>query len=207
MILTPNQASLVGAFGGAALGGVVSFLVAVYTIRRSPNYEKQIQSVYEALASLAKTQEAFREQQEKLGIIEKNHREIEIRRAEAALWKPKAWITSAVEGNEQVNKLILQSPQEFCINEVALISSSGAKLHEYPVMGPKVFSTGFSIQLSHASLILIANSSQEYFQHEAFEGALRYSVERQDSELCEGELPFRAETVFVHNTLWFKLTG
>lgn len=179
----------------------------MYTIRRGPNYEKQIQAVYDVLASLAKTQEAFRQQHEQSVIAEKKEHEILVRKAEAAAWKPKTQITSTVEGNEQVNKLILKSAQEFCINEVALISSSGTKLHEYPVLGPKLFSTGFSLQITHASLILIANSSPSFFQNNTFDGQLRYSVERKDGVPFEGELPFRAETVTVQSTLWFKLTG
>jgi hypothetical protein len=103
--------------------------------------------------------------------------------------------------------LILRSSQEFCLNEVALISSSGAKLHEYPVEGSKLFSTGFSVQISHASLILIANSSASFFQNSTFDGKLRYSGERKDSVQFEGDLQFRAETITVQNTLWFKLTG
>ncbi len=189
------------------MGGVVSFLIAKYVIRHGPNYEDKIQSVYEVLASLAKTQEALREQHERFAITEKSQREVEEKKAAAIRWKPAARVTSEIEGSEQVNKLILQSKQEFCVNEVALISSTGTKLHEYPVMGPKVFSTGFSIPISHASLILIANSSESFFQRSTFEGRLRYSVERQDSALFEGELPFHAETVYVHNTLWFKLAG
>lgn len=211
MQLTPNEASLIGAFGGAALGAVVgagvSFLVARYTLHHGPNYQSQIQGINDALGSLAKTQEAFRQQHENFEQIERREREEERIRAEAALWKPKVKITSAVEGNEQVNKLILQASQEFCLNEVALISASGTKLHEYRVDGSKLFSTGFSVQITHASLILIANSSASYFQNNTFEGKLRYSGERRDGTAFEGELPFRAVTVTVQNTLWFKLTG
>ncbi len=148
-----------------------------------------------------------RQQQERMVIEEKSEHEVLQRKADAASWKPRARITSAVEGDEQVNKLILQSSQEFCVHEVALISSSGTKLHEYPVLGAKLFSTGFSVQITHASLNLIANSSQSYFQHSTFEGKLRYSVERKDGVSFEGDLPFHAETVSVRNAQRFKLTG
>lgn len=94
MPLTPNQASLIGALGGAALGaamgGVVSFLIAKYVIRHGPNYEDKIQSVYEVLASLAKTQEALREQHERFAITERNQLKLEQKKAAAILWKPKA---------------------------------------------------------------------------------------------------------------------
>lgn len=198
--LSPTQVSLIGVFGSTALAGVVSFLVARYTLRNNPNYEEKIQSIYQVLASLAQTQEAFRQQHEKSLLVEQ-------KQIQATQWRPKAHITSEVEGNEQVNKLILKAQQEFCVNEVSLLSSSGTKLHEYPVMGPKVFSQGFSIPISHASLILIANSSQSYFQHSTFEGKFRYSVALQDSVSSEGELPFHAEITFVNNTVWFKLKG
>lgn len=207
MQLTANEVSLICAFGGLILSGVVSFLVAVYTVRHSANYEAQIQQVYEVLASLAQTQERFREQHEQLAVAQRSEREIIQKQAEAAAWRPKVQITSAIEGNEQVNKLILKSPQEFRIHEIGLISASGAKLHEYPVMGSKVYSTGFSVHITHASLILIANSTPSFFLHSTFEGKLRYCVERKDGVRFEGELPFRGESVIVHNTQWFKLTG
>jgi hypothetical protein len=87
--LTANEVSLVGAFGGAVVGGVISLLVARYTIRRGPNYESQIKGVYDVLASLAKTQEAFRVQHETFRRMDKNEREKERIKAQAALWRPK----------------------------------------------------------------------------------------------------------------------
>ncbi len=135
-------------------------------------------------------------------------RQAEEEKAEAARWKPSASIVSAVEGQEQVNKLVLKSHLQFALLEAALLSTSGAKLHDYAVDGAKVFSTGFSVPIVHASLLKIANSSQSFFQSNTFQGSIRYTVVRQtDGIQFSGVLPFHAETVFVSNTLWFKLAG
>jgi Major Facilitator Superfamily len=80
-------------------------------------------------------------------------RQTDEEKAEAARWKPSASIVSAVEGQEQVNKLVLKSHLQFALLEATLLSTSGAKLHDYAVDGAKVFSTGFSVPIVHASLL------------------------------------------------------
>jgi hypothetical protein len=128
--------------------------------------------------------------------------------AEAARWRPSASINSKVEGQEQTNKLILKSHLEFALVEASLLSPAGAKLHDYTVGGDKLFSTGFSVPITHESLLKIANTSQSYFQFSTFHGSIKYTViwER-DGIQFTGVLPFNAETVTVSNTLWFKLSG
>ena len=107
-----------------------------------------------------------------------------------------------------MNKLILKSHIEFALVEVSLLSPSGAKLQDYPVEGEKVFSKGFSVPITHASLLKIANNDQSFFQFSTFQGSIRYSVIRQlDGVRSSETLPFHAEAVTVTNTQWFKLTG
>jgi len=145
---------------------------------------------------------------EELRQAETARRHADEERVEAARWKPSASIVSLVEGQEQVNKLNLKSHMEFALLEAALLSTSGVKLHDYAVDGDKVFSKGFSVPISHASLLKIANSSQSYFQSSTFEASIKYAVVRQtDGIQFSGILPFHAESVSVINTLWFKLTG
>jgi hypothetical protein len=139
---------------------------------------------------------------------ELGRRQTEDAQAEAARWRPLAGIVSEVEGQEQVNKLNLKSNLEFALVEASLLSSAGAKLHDYPVEGVNIFSRGFSVPITHASLLKVANNSQSYFQFSTFQGGIKFAVIRQrDGIQFIGVLPFEAETVTVSNTLWFKLTG
>jgi hypothetical protein len=135
-------------------------------------------------------------------------RKLEDEKADAARWKPTAHIVSNVEGQEQVNKLRLESSQPFALVDVALISPDGVKLESYPVNGGRVFSTGTTPIITHSSLLKIANNSQSYFQFSSFQGSIRYTVVREkDGVEYTGTLPFHAEMQMVNNTLWFKLTG
>lgn len=65
LCITPNQATLIGAFGGAVLGavigGAVSFFVARYTVNHGANYAGQIDTINQALNSLAVTQEEIKQ--------------------------------------------------------------------------------------------------------------------------------------------------
>jgi hypothetical protein len=131
----------------------------------------------------------------------------QVDRDEAARWTPVAAIESRVEGPEQVNNLILKSPMDFALSQVSLVSPSGAKVHDYDVHG-EVFSKGFSVPITHASLTKIANNSPNYFNFSTFEGSIRYSVVRQkDAVQFSGELKFHAEMVIVNSTVWFRLSG
>ncbi len=207
--LTPNGATLAAAILSAVISAVVSGLIARYMIRHSANYGEQIKSIHETLASLARTQEELRRQQATATADEKEREEAEEMRAEAARWKPTVTLSSRVDGNQQVNKLIIQSPQSFWLQEVSLISSTGAKIFDYPMNKPITSSVGFGIPISQESLNLIANSSQSFFKHGAFEGRLRYKVQREGNAAAEytGELPFHAQQVSVGNACFYQLKG
>lgn len=211
MLITPNQATLLGAFGGTALGavigGAVSFFVARYMVRHGANYSAQIEALNQALSSLAVTQEEMRQNYaQSIDAQKKRHEESE-RRAEAARWKPQANIESKVEGIEQTNKLVLKDQSNFILTAVSLISSSGAKLLDYSVT-PGVSTTGFSVQITHESLNLLTSNSQQFFQKETFNGAIRYSAKREkDSASYTGEIPFYGQRVYLNSTCFYKLTG
>lgn len=135
-------------------------------------------------------------------------RRAEEERAEAARWKPSAAIVSTVDGSEQANKMNLKSRLEFALVRASLVSPEGVRLHDYAVLGDQVVSTGFSVAITHESLLKIANKSQRYFQFGAFQGSIEYTVIRKsDGVEYTGLLPFQAETSVVNNTQWFKLTG
>jgi hypothetical protein len=97
---------------------------------------------------------------------------------------------------------------EFALIEASLLSPNGAKLHDYAVGGETLFSMGFSVHITHESLLKIANHSQSYFQFSTFQGSIQYAVIRQkDGIRFSGVLPFHAEAVIVNSTQWFKLSG
>jgi len=209
--ITPNQATLIGALGGAALGaligGAVSFIVARYTVKHTANYSGQIEALNQAMSSLATTQEELKQHYAQSLTDEKKRQEENERRAEAAQWKPQARIESNVEGVEQVNKLILKDQADFYLFEVSLLSSDGAKLVDYPMI-PEVSTTGFSVPITHASLNQITSNNQQFFNTETFNGAIRYIVKREkDGASYTGEIRFHGQRVYLNNTCFYKLTG
>jgi hypothetical protein len=209
--LTPNEATLIGALGGAALGavigGAVSFFVARYMVKHGANYSGQIDAINRALASLAATQEEMREQHAAASEAEAQRHADQERKAEVARWKPEARIESKVEGVEQVNKLILKSSQSFYLTEASLIAPNGAKLIDYP-MDRGVATTGFGITITHASLNQVAELSPTFFQRDTFSGAIRYSVRREkDSGSYTGDIAFHGERIYLNSTCFYKLSG
>ena len=212
MALTPNEATIAGAVLGAGLGaifgGLISYVTVRYTLKHGPNYGEQISDIHREFHALAETQENMRLQMVKDSKAEQERHITRERKAEAARWKPTAKILSAIQGSEQANVLRLESPKQFALTAASLISPSGAKLYDYPVNGPKVYSSGCSVALPHQSLLLSANSSQSFAQRNVFDGSVRYTAVRQDDGTeYTGDVPFHAETVYVASTLGFKLQG
>jgi hypothetical protein len=206
VIITPNEATITGAVLGAVLGalfgGVVSFLTARYAIKHGPDYGPQITDIHAALASLAQTQEDLRQDQA-------NAAEIEGQRAEAATWRPRATIVSATEGSQQTNTFHVHSIQSFALTEACLVSTTGVKMHQFAVLGPLVFSKRFSVVITQESLVKIVQNTQTYFQSGKFDAAIRYTVEREGPNFATytGELPFRAESISVDQTMCYRLQG
>lgn len=132
-------------------------------------------------------------------------------RYEAAQWKLTALIINVNEGREHVNKLSLGSTDKFRLLEVSLLSNTGAKVYEFPFQmnafrDPVV---GQNVPIPHSALVQLANIRPTYFQFETFEGALRYTVEREgDSPVrFTGEVKFSASMTTVGNARWFHLVG
>jgi len=209
--LTPNEATLIGGIGGAALGAVFGAVVSIFTtryiVKHGPNYSAQIDSTNEALAALAATQEEMRKQQAgEIQAVAERHVEQE-RKAEAARWKPEPRIESKVEGVEQVNKLVVKSPQSFYLTGVSLIAPGGGKLIDYPV-DQGVASTGFGVTITHTSLNKVAELSPTFFQRYTFTGSIRYSVQREkDGVSYTGDIAFHGERIYLNNTGFYKLSG
>lgn len=205
--ITPNEAALIGAFGGAALGGIIgvvgSVFIARYTVKHSANYSGQIETINMALGSLAATQEEMKQQYTKFVAEEKQRHEANERRAEAARWKPEVRLESKVEGVEQVNKLILKDLANFFLMEAALLTTGGAKIVDYPVASG-VSTTCFSVPITHESLNRITSNNRQFIQTETFNGAISYTVKREkDGASYTGEIPFHGERVYLHNACFY----
>jgi hypothetical protein len=161
----------------------------------------------EALSALAATQEEMRKQHAaEMQTQAEQHIEQE-HKAEAERWKPEARIESKVEGVEQVNKLVLKSPQGFFLTVASLIAPGGGKLIDCPT-DKGVASTGFGVTITHASLNKVAELSPTFFQRDTFSGAIRYSVQREkDGASYTGDIAFHGERVYLNNTCFYKLSG
>jgi hypothetical protein len=149
------------------------------------------------------------EHQKEQAAEERRRFEAAEKKNEQSRWKPDVTLSSVMEGDQQINKLSLRSIRSFCLLEVCLMSPSDAKIFEYPMNKPIGCSIGFGVPITHESLNLIANSSQTFFQHGYFDAKFRYRVALENGDVSEfiGELPFRAQQVFVANTAFYKLIG
>src|SRR5579863_10454953 len=101
--LTANEATIVGALAGAALGGIVAILTTNYLVKHGPNYQEQIGNLHKILSELAKTQDELKQQHADALSFQRERHIFEEKRAVAARWKPSARVISKVEGNQQVN--------------------------------------------------------------------------------------------------------
>jgi hypothetical protein len=210
--MTPNEATLIGGIGGAALGaifgGVTSIFTTRYLAKHGPNYSAQIDSTNDALAALAATQEEMRKQHATAFESDKEHREKQGRIAEAAQWKPRASMIAVNEGQEHVNKLSIMSVGQFILREVYLLSDSGARVYKFPQTWgcPCV---AINVAVPHRALTELAGKSVTYGVHGWFDGILEYTIEKvgEDPIPYTGELKFRATTMMLGNTQWFDLAG
>jgi len=210
--LTPNQATLIGAFGGAALGaivgGLVSVVVARYTVRHTADYSIEISSLRSALEALANTQEGMKQHFEAALEQEKKIHEAEERKVRAASWKPHTQIISVNENQQHVNKLSINSTEKFITTEVYLLAPNGARVYKFlghylePVVGQ-------NIPIPHMALNDLAGKSDSYGLYGWFDGAIQFTVQRVDDDAppFTGELKFRSSNYELGNTRWFHLSG
>lgn len=207
--MTPNQATIVAALLSAVISALVAVFTSRYLIKHGANYQKQIEDLRASLESIAQTQEGLRLQQEKAAEEERLRHEVAEKRKEAARWKPQIDIRSVAQGNQQINTLNFKSERSFYLREVSLLAPNGAKVFDYPMNKQPVASTGFSVPVTHESLIQLSNSSSTYGINGKFEGKFHYKAEQENcvGSTFEAELPFRAEMTIVANTLFFRLIG
>jgi hypothetical protein len=210
--LTSTQLALIGTLAtiaAALIAAVVSVLTTRYIVKHGPNYDARFKQMHETLEALARTQDELKQQQAKTAEAENERHLIAERKAEAARWKPSAGIVSLIENNQQVNKLSILSPDKFVLLEAYLLSESGARLHDYQVLGKHGPCVGLNVIISHESLLKIANHSDSFVRFSTFEGRISYTVEKLEGVPASytGEVPFSAQVVNVKNTQWFKLSG
>jgi hypothetical protein len=136
------------------IAAIVSVLTTRYIVKHGPNYDARFKQMHETLEALARTQDELKQQQAKTAEAE-NERHLIAEQKAAARWKPSAGIISLIEGNRQVNKLSIQSPEQFVLVEAYLLSDR-ARLHDYQVLGKYGPSVGLNVIISHESLLKIA---------------------------------------------------
>ena len=202
--------AIVSSLVSALVAAIISIFTTRHTLKHGPNYSEQIRRLQDTIQSLAKTQEDLRKQQAEQAKREEERHEEELRRLEAANWKPQAKIISVNEGLEHVNKLSIVSFDKFRVIDVSLLSETGAKVYEIlenNLTGEAI--VGKNIKIPHTALTQLASRSPTYFQLSKFEGAVRFTVERAEGEkaLYTGEVKFTAESRMLGNTMWFHLTG
>jgi hypothetical protein len=195
----------------AIIAAVVSILTTRYTLKHGPNYAEQINGLHDTIGSLARTQEELRKQQAEQAQREDARYAAEVRRIEAAKWKPIANIINVNEGREHVNKLSIGSTDDFRVIEVSLLSESGAKVYEFP-FNLGLFSKpvrGQNIPIPHSALNQAAGASSTYGPDGNFTGAIQFTVERAEGEQVRytGEVKFTASDIMLGNTRWFHLVG
>jgi hypothetical protein len=176
--MTPNEATLIGGIGGAALGAIFGGVTSIFTTR------------YLAFES------------------DKEHREKQGRIAEAAQWKPRASMIAVNEGQEHVNKLSIMSVGQFILREVYLLSDSGARVYKFPqTWGCPCVAINVAVphraltELAGKSVTYGVHGwfdgILEYTIEKVGEDPIPYT----------GELKFRATTMMLGNTQWFDLAG
>jgi len=202
--------AIIASLVSALVAAVVSILTTRYTLKHGPDYSGQIRGLHDTIQSLAKTQEDLRQQQAEQAKREEERHKAQLKRLEAANWKPHAEIISVNEGLEHVNKLSIISADKFRVISVSLLSETGAKVHDILKndLTAEVVSAK-NIKIPHPALNQLAARSPTYFQLSKFDGAIQFTVERADGEeaLYTGELKFTAESTMLGNTMWFHLVG
>jgi hypothetical protein len=202
--------AIVASLLSALVAALVSIFMTRYTLKHGPNYSEQIRGLHDTIQSLAKTQEDLRKQQAEQAKREEERHGAELRRLEAANWKPQAEIISVNEGLEHVNKLSIVSLHKFRVIDVTLLSETGAKVHDILKNDPTGEAVvGKNIKIPHTALNQLASRSPTYFQLGKFEGAVRFTVERAEGEkaLYTGEIKFTAENMMLGSTKWYHLVG
>lgn len=209
--LSNGEITIIASLLSALIAAGVAILTTRYTLKHGPNYEEQIKGLRETIGSLARTQEELRKLQVEQAKRENERYEAQLKRSEAAQWKPTARIINVNEGQEHVNKLSIESIDTFRLLDVSILSTTGAKVHQCPLQA-SAFGDGVvgqNVPIPHSALAKLANTSPTYRQFETFEGTVRYTVERDGENPTKftGEVKFSASPTTLGNTRWFHLVG
>jgi hypothetical protein len=206
--LSTTEIAILVTIPSALIAALVSIFTTRYTVKHGTNYAGQIETLNQALASLAATQEEMKQHYAHSLVAEKERHDLNERRTKAAQWKPRAEIIAVNEGQQHVNKLSINSIEKFVPREVFLLSDSGARVYKFPQtwLEPVV---GQNIPIPHNALNELASKSESYGLYGWFDGAIQFTVDRldDDSVPCTGEVRFRATSYELGNTRWFHLAG
>ena len=108
---------IIAAFGPALITGFASYFAALYTVRKGPDYQKQLNELKSEVGRMSSAYEATLEHQRQLADEDRQRRE-------AQLWKPEMEIQS--DPQMMTNALYVQSDKHFNIETIRLKTNSGA---------------------------------------------------------------------------------
>lgn len=207
-----NEATILAALLAAIVSAVISALTSIavtkYSLRKAPDYRSQIESLGVSVKKLSETQEQVLQQQVALAEVADRKQTAEEARREASRWRPAARIESTYDGKDLRTELLLKSNEEFALLEVNLLASSGARVAAIPVgNGPLIVrTTGYRVHIPHVDILKIADGDLEYGQTGKTYGKVQYSLEFK-SVRSTFELPCRAISDIIGNTVWIRLEG
>jgi hypothetical protein len=108
---------IIAAFGPALITGLASYFAALFTVRKGPDYQKQLRELKSEVGRMSSAYEATLEHQRQLADEDRQQRE-------AQLWRPEMEIQS--DPQRMTNTLYVQSDKHFSIETVRLKTNSGA---------------------------------------------------------------------------------
>jgi hypothetical protein len=112
-----HELVVLAAFGPALITGLASYLAAIYTVRKGPDYQKQLNDLKSEVGRMSSAYEATLEHQRQLADEDRLRRE-------AHAWRPEMRIQSDPE--RMTNTLYVQADRHFGIETVRLKTNSGA---------------------------------------------------------------------------------
>jgi hypothetical protein len=108
---------ILAAFGPALITGVASYLAAIYTVRKGPDYQQELNDLKSEVGRMSSAYEATLEHQRQIADEDRQRRE-------AHSWRPEMEIQSDPQG--MTNTLYVHADRHFSIETVRLKTNSGA---------------------------------------------------------------------------------
>lgn len=202
MRLTANEATIATGLAAAVISSIVSFVVARYTLKNGPDYQKQLNDLRAEMARVSAAQEALLAHQRQLATEDRE------RRASLA-WRPGI---SRIESqpDSRTNMLVVASNEHFHLVHAELLTESGVRVSEIPV----AVETGQMVQrvelpIPEAAIHAVTSPDPAYHQLGKTVGKLSYGlrVGVLGDELIDITMPIRLIREMSGSALWVRLDG